>query len=104
MDAGGDSVLRPHCASERAVRRMLGVRHRVRLHLQVELTSILRDFPACLAYFAVFGACLIQHGIRVVDMDIDFTWTTQSRQLVEAALFRRHGDVSHLPRGLPTSL
>src|SRR4029077_7232577 len=73
-------------------------------HLQVELTSILRDLPSSLAHLPVFGACLVQHGIRVIDVNIDFTWTAQSPQLAQAALGGRHGNVSHLLRGLPAAL
>ena len=53
--------------------------------LQIELPSILRDFPACVAHLAILRTSLVQHGIRVVDVYIDFTWTAQLRQLREAA-------------------
>ena len=57
-----------------------------RLLLQVELPSILRDLPAGIAHLAIFRSGLVQHGIRVVDMQIDFTWTAQSRQPAQASV------------------
>ena len=72
--------------------------------LQIELPSILRNFPACLAHLAILGACLIQHGVGVVDVYIDFTWAAELRQLAQAALVRRHRHMAHLPRGFSTPL
>ena len=36
--------------------------------LQIELPSILRDFPARAPHLAIFGTRLVQHGIGVVDV------------------------------------
>ncbi len=65
--------------------------------LQVELPSILRNFPARVPHLAMFGACLVQHGIGVVDVQKYFTRAAHSRQLDERFFDR---DVAHLSRGL----
>src|ERR1700674_1878083 len=39
--------------------------------LQVELDAIIRNFPARVSHFTVFGALFIQDRIRVVDVNQD---------------------------------
>src|SRR5262249_15886345 len=73
-------------------------------HLQIELPSILRDLPACLTYLLVLSSRLIQHGIRVIDVQIDFTWALESSQPCQAALTRRYRHMPHLARRLAAAL
>src|ERR1022692_1125824 len=102
-DADGDSVLRRRRAIARAAHRTRASLHRYS-RLQIELPPILRNFPGAVTHLTIFGAGLIQHGIRVVDVHIDFTWPSQSRQPAETAIVGRDGNVSHLPPGLSTAL
>src|ERR1700722_2591086 len=97
MDVCGDSVLRRRPAARRAVPRARAAQFSPLARLQFELPSVLRNFPARFAHLRVFGAGLIQHGVGVVDMYIDFTWTPQLRQLAETF---ENGYVAHLARCL----
>src|SRR5262249_10879978 len=61
-------------------------------------------FPTCVAHLAILGRILVEHGIRVVDVYIDFTWGLEMRQLGEAAGWRGYGNMSHLLRGFAAAL
>src|ERR1700731_2918813 len=41
------------------------------IKLQLEFHPIIRNFPACVSHFAVFGTLFIEYRIGVVDMDQD---------------------------------
>src|ERR1700722_4156245 len=101
MDVCGDSVLRRRPAARRAVPRARAARFSPLARLRFEMPSVLRNFPARFLHLRVFGASLIQHGVGVVDMYIDFTWTPQLRQPAETF---ENWHVAHLARGLAGAL
>src|SRR6202451_2333713 len=108
MDAGDGSVLRrrrgvarevPPAIAEALFSSLYSL-FEERFLLQIELPSILRDFPARVAHLAIFGTSFIQHGIRVVDMQIDFTWPAQMRQPDQSTFGAGDRHMAHLAGSL----
>src|ERR1700686_4476983 len=69
--------------------------------LQFELPIVLRHFPTGLAHGLIFGTCLIQDRIRVVEMNKHFAPNLNTFQQTQTFF---HWKVSHLVRALTAAL
>src|SRR5207245_9746181 len=71
--------------------------------LQSGLPSILRKFPSRFPHGSIFGTGFIQHGIGVIDVNIQLPWDAETSELAQNAVFASDGDMSQLPCQLARS-
>src|SRR5260370_30331626 len=63
------------------------------INLQLEFHPMIRNFPACVLHFAVFGTLLIEDWIRVIDVNQDPPASLCRAKLLEQATRSRERQV-----------
>src|SRR5437667_9961595 len=71
--------------------------------LQSGLPSILRKFPSRFPHGSIFGTGFIQHGIGVIDVNIQLPCDAETSELPEATVLASSGNVPHLACQLATA-
>src|SRR3974390_2287958 len=65
--------------------------------LKLKLHPIIRNFPVCISYFAVFRALFVQDRIRVIDVDQDTPAARRRVKLPEQTVRSRKRNVADFP-------
>src|SRR5947208_15491959 len=71
--------------------------------LQIGLPSIFSNFPSRFPHGSIFVAGFIQHGVGVIDVNIQLPRDAETSELAQTPVFASDGDMSHLPRQLARS-
>src|SRR5579862_3677797 len=59
--------------------------------------SVCRDLPPGIMHLAIFWTRFVQHGIGVVDVDVDFARTPKARQNLQTSFRTRDRHMPHFP-------